>query len=117
MGWIHIEDMEFYAYHGHFKEEQIAGNKFLVNLDIQTDTDKPGMSDDLEDALNYQEAYEIISKQMDINSFLLEHVANRIMDALYDKFKNRIQHAILKVTKLNPPVGGRVKSVSVSVER
>ena len=40
MSFIRIENMEFYAYHGHFKEEQIVGNKFLVNLQIETDMTK-----------------------------------------------------------------------------
>jgi len=37
MGLIQIENMEFYAFHGHFKEERIVGNKFLVDLTIETD--------------------------------------------------------------------------------
>ncbi len=39
MGKIIIEDMEFYAFHGHYKEEQIVGNRFLVDLEIET---RPG---------------------------------------------------------------------------
>ena len=37
MGLIQIENMEFYAFHGHFKEERIVGNKFIVDLTIETD--------------------------------------------------------------------------------
>ena len=37
MSVIQIEKMEFYAYHGHFREEQIVGNRFLVDLWIETD--------------------------------------------------------------------------------
>jgi 7,8-dihydroneopterin aldolase/epimerase/oxygenase len=32
MELIQIENMKFYAFHGHFKEEHIVGNKFLVDL-------------------------------------------------------------------------------------
>ena len=39
MSVIQIEKMEFYAYHGHFKEEQIVGNRFLINLKIETDSE------------------------------------------------------------------------------
>jgi len=31
MGRITIEEMEFYAFHGHYQEEQIVGNRFLVD--------------------------------------------------------------------------------------
>ena len=37
MGLIQIENMEFYAFHGHYREEQIVGNKFLVELSIDSD--------------------------------------------------------------------------------
>ena len=42
MGLIRIEDMEFYAFHGHYREEQIVGNHFMVDVTIETDTDKAG---------------------------------------------------------------------------
>ncbi len=117
MGWIHLENMEFYAYHGHFKEEQVVGNKFLVNIDIKTDISKAAQTDKLEDTLNYQAVYDIIKKQMETSSSLLEHVANRIMDALYEAFEENIQKIILRVSKLNPPLGGKIKRVSISLER
>ena len=34
MGKIIIEEMEFYAFHGHYQEEQIVGNRFLVDLEM-----------------------------------------------------------------------------------
>ena len=37
MGLIQIENMEFYAFHGHYREEQIVGNRFIVDLTIETD--------------------------------------------------------------------------------
>ncbi len=117
MGWIHLENMEFYAYHGHFKEEQVVGNKFLVNLDIKTDISKAAKTDDLEDALNYQQVYDTVKKQMEVNSSLLEHIANRIINALYESFEDKIQKIILRVSKLNPPLSGKVQRVSISIER
>ncbi|MFC2119233.1 dihydroneopterin aldolase, partial [Bacteroidota bacterium] len=75
MGQIQIEGMEFYAHHGHFAEERIIGNKFLLDLFIDTDCKKAAETDKLEDALNYQEVYEIVKQQMEIKSHLLENVA------------------------------------------
>ena len=82
MGRIEIEGMHFYAYHGHFEAEQIVGNDFTVNLTIETNCDKAAASDDLNDAINYQVAYEIVQKEMLQKSRLLENVAKRILDAL-----------------------------------
>ena len=116
MGMIHLEDMEFYAFHGHFKEEQIVGNRFLVDLTIHTAMSKPASSDNLKDALNYQTAYEIVKQEMGKKSHLLEHIAGRILDALYQQFDS-IEKVSVKVSKMNPPVGGKMKSIGVTMER
>jgi dihydroneopterin aldolase len=116
MGLIQIEGMEFYAFHGHFKEEQIVGNKFLIDVTLETGMEKPMESDNLKDAVNYQQAYEIVKQEMQNKSHLLEHIAGRILNALYVQMEG-IKKATVKVTKLNPPVGGRVNSVSVVVSR
>lgn len=116
MGKIEIENMEFYAYHGHYREEQIVGNKFLVNLTIDSDLELPAKSDSLKDAVNYQRAYEIVEQQMTINSKLLENIAGRIIAALYKEFKG-IRQITVKVSKINPPVGGKVDRISVTMTR
>jgi len=116
MGLIEIEGMEFYAFHGHYKEEQIVGSKFLVDLTIETDMEIPAVSDNLKDAVNYQQAYGIIKAQMEQKSHLLENIASRIMDALYSEMSG-IKKARVKVSKMNPPVGGKVNSVSVVIEK
>ncbi|HEN20488.1 MAG TPA: dihydroneopterin aldolase, partial [Desulfobacteraceae bacterium] len=45
MAVIEIENMEFYAFHGHFREEQIVGNKFLIDLTLEADLDKASQTD------------------------------------------------------------------------
>lgn len=116
MGLIQIENMEFYAFHGHFKEEQIVGNRFLVDLTIETDMHIPMKSDNLRDAVNYQKAYQIIKNEMEKKSHLLEHIAGRIIDALYLEMEG-IKRIKVKVSKMNPPMGGKIGSVSVVLER
>ncbi|HDJ33340.1 MAG TPA: dihydroneopterin aldolase [Bacteroidetes bacterium] len=116
MGVIRIENMEFYAYHGHFREEQIVGNRFLVDLSLETDMTLPASTDNLRDAVNYQKAYEIVKREMQKKSHLLEHIASRILDTLYDELKG-IERATIKVSKMNPPVGGRVECVSVTLSK
>ena len=116
MGLIHIENMEFYSFHGHFKEEQIVGNKFLVDLTIETDMSIASRSDNLKDAVNYQKAYQIVKTEMGKKSYLLEHIAGRILDAIYSEMTG-IKRATVKVSKMNPPMGGKIGSVSVVLER
>lgn len=116
MGQILIENMEFYSFHGHFKEERIVGNKFLVDLTIETDMKIPSESDNLKDAVNYQRAYEIVKLQMEKKSYLLEHIAGRIIDAIYAEMAG-IRKVTVKVSKMNPPMGGKIGSVSVVISR
>jgi len=116
MGLIKIENMEFYSFHGHFKEERIVGNKFLVDLTIETDMKLPAASDNLKDAVNYQRVYEIVKSQMEVKSHLLEHIAGRILDAIYTEMKG-IEKITVKVSKMNPPMGGKIGSVSILLTR
>lgn len=108
--------MEFYSFHGHFKEERIVGNKFMVDLTIETDMAKPRESDNLKDAVNYQRIYEIVKHQMEMKSYLLEHIAGCILDAVYAEMDGIIK-ATVKVSKMNPPMGGKIGSVSVVMEK
>ena len=116
MGCIEIEGMEFYAYHGHYEEEQIVGNRFLIDLKIETDCRKAAVSDDIEDAVNYQTAYKIIKSEMKKKSNLLENIAGRILDAIYEKLDN-LKSVTIKVSKMNPPMGGKIKKVSITMTK
>jgi len=114
MALIEIEGMEFYAFHGHFEVEKVAGNRFLVNLKIEADLDKAGLSDRLEDTLDYQKAYLAVKEEMAIPSDLLEHVCQRIITRIKSEFPET-QKVSVKVSKMNPPMGGQIEKVSVSM--
>jgi dihydroneopterin aldolase len=116
MGIIRIEDMEFYAFHGHYREEQIVGSHFMVDVEIETDTDRAGKSDELADTLNYQTAYTIVRREMELTSNLLEHIATRILNALYEEL-NGIRKATVRVSKMNPVMGGRIGRVSIEITK
>ena len=117
MGKIVIEEMEFYAFHGHYQEEQIVGNRFLVDLEMDTDLSVAAASDNLSDAVNYQKAYQIIKDEMRrTKSNLLENIGKRILDALYAEMTG-IRKATIRIRKLNPPMGGPIKSVGIKMSR
>ncbi|HPW65841.1 MAG: dihydroneopterin aldolase [Salinivirgaceae bacterium] len=117
MGTIELEKMEFFAYHGCYKEEKVVGNYFLVDLKFNTDCNPAIRSDSLSDTINYLEIYELIKKEMEIKSNLLENVAGRIINRLYAELPERISNVTVKIRKMNPPLGGKVESVSVSLTR
>jgi dihydroneopterin aldolase len=116
MGQIRLNGMEFYAYHGCYREEQLAGNQFLVDMTMEVGMEKASKTDDLNDALDYAEVYRLVKREMSVPSQLLEHVSARILDRLFERFPY-IERAEVCVTKLRPPVDGQVKSVSVCQQR
>ena len=47
MNKVELVDMQFYAHHGCFEEEQIIGNKFIVNFWAEADLSIPAKTDKL----------------------------------------------------------------------
>ncbi len=115
MGVIHIEGMEFFAYHGLLDEEQKIGNRFIVELKIEADFTHAAASDDIKGTVNYQEVHELVKKEMAVPSRLIEHVAQRIQTAVFKNI-NGIKGLEVKVIKIRPPVNGIMEKVSVTIE-
>ncbi|MBC8320882.1 MAG: dihydroneopterin aldolase [Bacteroidetes bacterium] len=115
MSVISIEGMEFFAYHGCFKEEQVIGTKFNIDLFLTLDTSKAEVSDKLHDTVNYQHVFQIVKAEMQITSKLLEHVGRRILNSIQSTFP-QVEKATIKIRKLNPPLGGKMNFVSLSMD-
>lgn len=110
--YILLENIEIYAHHGVLEQETVVGNTFILNLKIKADISKATVSDHLEDTLNYAEIYEIINREMEIPSKLLEHVAGRIIRSLKAAFPS-IEEIEFKISKRNPPMGGQMDYASI----
>lgn len=112
---IELEDMEFYAFHGCYKEEQVAGNKFIVNLKFKVNTQKAETTDNIIDTVNYAHVYNLVKSQMEIKSHLIEHLGRRIVNVIKLEYPEIIKIRV-KVSKMNPPMGGNMKCVSAIIE-
>lgn len=112
---IELIGMEFHAFHGCLSEERLKGARYLVDFSCEYDTRRATKSDNLKDTLDYSEIYNIVKKEMDIPSNLLEHVAGRIAAAIR-KAHPEIPTFVIKISKENPPVGGKTAWASVSIE-
>ncbi|MEI7501040.1 MAG: dihydroneopterin aldolase [Bacteroidota bacterium] len=111
MSTILLEGMEFFAFHGCFKEEQIIGTKFIVDLYIDVETTMAENSDHLKDTVDYVGVYRCVKTEMGKKSHLLEHVAGRIVESVKNEFPT-INAIDLKLAKINPPLGGKMLQVS-----
>ena len=114
MGKIILENIEVYSYHGHYAEEQHIGGNFIVNLEIETDLEKASKTDRLEDTFNYQVAYNLVIEEMQKKSALLENLAARVIERLFQA-SLLVKSVKIKISKMNPPLGGTVKSVCVEL--
>lgn len=60
MDCIKIRQLEIFAYHGCNEDEKINGQKFYVDANLYTDVRTPGLSDDLEDTVNYADRKSVV---------------------------------------------------------
>lgn len=106
--------MRFYAHHGCFEQEQVIGTHFSVDLSFETDTSKAEVSDNIADTVSYLDVYQVVKAEMMKPSHLLEHVARRVGEGVLTHFPT-VDSITVKISKLNPPLGGQMESVSVEL--
>ena len=83
MDKISIRGLEVFANHGVFKEENVLGQKFIVNAELVCDTRSAGKEDNLEKSVNYAEVCNLITKVMRNNTFkLIEAAAENIAEKI-----------------------------------
>lgn len=114
MGIIKVENIRVFAYHGCLKEETKIGSDYLVDLEVKADLQPSAKSDQLKDTVDYVLLNRIIKEEMAIPSHLLETVARRILDRIFNE-DNMVRKATVWVSKLNPPIGGDVEKVTIKM--
>lgn len=103
-GQILIENLDIYAYHGVFAEEERLGQRFLIDLVLDADLRRAALSDDLADTVDYGRAVAIVSEAFTSRRFqLLETAAKGMADALFAAFPPVTRIAII-LRKPAPPI-------------
>lgn len=116
MGIIILENIKIYSNHGCLEEEARIGSDYLVDLEVEADFSQACETDELIDAVDYVLLNKIVKEEVNQRSKLLEHVCKRILDRIDVEFEN-VQRAKVKLSKLNPPIGGHVEKVSIVLEK
>lgn len=108
---IFLKGMEFYAYHGAIKEENLLGQRFIVNLEIECDSPD---EDELKNTVDYTEIYKKTKDIVENFKFkLIETLAKEIgKKILEDK---RVKCVKVTVEKVSPPIKGILDKVGVEV--
>ncbi|MBD3724814.1 MAG: dihydroneopterin aldolase [Flavobacterium sp.] len=115
MGTIKLNNIRTFSYHGCLIEEGKIGSDYRIDLEIKTDLRKSAETDDLHDTVDYVDLNKIVTEEMAIRAHLLEHVAHRIITRIFAELP-QVARIKVAVSKLNPPIGGDVESVTIEME-
>lgn len=115
METIKLKNIRTFSYHGCLVEEGKIGSEYTVNLEIKANLQQSTQSDELADTVDYVHLNRIVVEEMAIRSKLLEHVAKRINTRVLAELP-MVMKTIVEVSKINPPIGGDVESVTLILE-
>lgn len=117
MDKIIIENLEIFARHGVLKEENALGQKFIVSAVLNCDTRLAGLSDSLENSVNYAEVCALIEKEMKNNTFrLIEAAAERIAERILLSY-TAVKSVSVKIKKPWAPIMMNIDTVAVEITR
>ncbi|MCO5231929.1 MAG: dihydroneopterin aldolase [Chitinophagales bacterium] len=112
---IRVEAIKVWAYIGVYHDEQVQGRYFTIDVEVVADLSEAEILEDkLESVYNYEWIANIVHSEMKIPCALLEKKAIIIANAIKST-DNRLKSVKLKLSKLNPPLEGEIKSSSVEV--
>lgn len=114
MGIIKVTNIRVFAYHGCLNEETKIGSDYRVDLKVKANLQQSAKSDALQDTVDYVFLNRVIKEEMAIPSKLLETVAKRILNRIFNEDK-LVTKATVNVSKLNPPIGGDVERVTIKM--
>ncbi len=117
MDEIRIVNLEVYAYHGVFPEENEKGQPFFVNATLYTKTRAAGLADELTLSTHYGEVCHFITKWMQEHTYkLIETVAENVAREVLLHYP-LVQEIDLEIRKPEAPIGLPFESVSVRIQR
>ena len=115
---IFLERMQFYGYHGHNPEERTLGQRFDVDVALETSTIAVGLSDELTDTVNYSAVFKSCRLIVEGEpKKLIESVAESIARKLLAN-EPRASAVSVTIRKPHAPLkGGIFGAAGVSIRR
>lgn len=117
MDEIKVKNLEVFCHHGVYKEENVLGQKFLVDIICKVDTRAAGKIDELDLSVSYGDICRLVKKEMTRqNDKLLERVAERLAKCILLQFP-LIKEIEIEVKKPWAPVLMHMDYASVKIKR
>lgn len=112
---IQLKGVHLYAHHGVLEQEKAVGAWFTIDLEIEIADHSCLESDKIDGTVSYADVYNIVCKEMEIPSRLLENVCYRVSKALYEAFR-KVTSITITLTKDTPPMGGDRLGAAVTIK-
>ncbi len=114
-GVILIEKLDIYAYHGFFSEEERLGQRFVLDLALETDLRPSAVSDALADTVNYGTVVGVVTEVFTTRRFnLLEAAARAVALAVLERFPP-VTRVEVTLRKPAPPIHATLASVGIKL--
>jgi 7,8-dihydroneopterin aldolase/epimerase/oxygenase len=113
---ILLANCAFFARHGVMHEEEVLGQRFFVDAELEVQPAGPLEEDAIESTVDYGVAFKVIEKIVTGRRyFLIEALAMEVARALEAQFP-QIRRAKITLRKPNAPVAGVLDYVQVTIE-
>lgn len=117
MDTILLKGMIFYGYHGADKEENVLGQRFVIDVKMSLNLAKPGKTDALGDSVNYADVFACVKMIAEGKPCrLLEHVAALINEKIMERYP-AIDEVSTTVHKPGAPIPGILEDVAVTLNK
>jgi dihydroneopterin aldolase len=113
---IFISGIECYGFHGVTGAERKLGNRFQIDVALETDVLEAARSDDIAHAVDYRQVHRVVVDWVENRRFkLLEAMADGLASELLGRFP--VREVRLRIRKLAPRLPGLVADVGIEVRR
>lgn len=111
---IELHNIHIYAHHGVLEQERSVGAHFTLDVTLIISDCSCAFTDDINGTVSYADLYELIRKEMQTPSKLLEHVCQRIINKIFVSFPT-VKRATITLCKDTPPMGGDRLNAAVTL--
>ena len=113
---LFIDNLEVFANHGLFEEENKLGQKFIFDIECELNYKKAMFSDEMTDSISYADIAEVVVKTATTNTFnLLERLAGEILKNIFTEFP-QIENINLKINKPGASIKYHFEKCGVEVK-
>jgi dihydroneopterin aldolase len=117
MDRIYLTGISAFAFHGVYQEERRTGQRFSVDLIAEVDLYPAGVSDNLQDSVDYGLIAMLAHKELSGEPCnLIEAVAERIATRILRECE-AVQSITVKVHKPDADVGLTLNDIAIEIER